>query len=214
MCIRDRIGEITEYVQEEAGYGTNLIWGCGHDTSLGEKISVTLIATGFKTAHVSDEAVVPDEQVRIPLDNSRALTEENGFAVGMEEDAAANTIDFEPDDVRRTIEELNQQSDLSISRSAPPQRREATEKPAHQDEYQHMEQARRSYMRRNLALSLDNPKTINDMENEPAYKRRNVTLDDTKEMKARADLSRFEIGADEDEPLQRSGNSYLHENVD
>jgi len=46
------IGEITDYVQEEAGYGTNLIWGCGHDASLGEKIGVTLIATGFKTAHV------------------------------------------------------------------------------------------------------------------------------------------------------------------
>jgi len=87
-------------------------------------------------------------------------------------------------------------------------------KPVHQDEYQNMEQARRSYMRRNLAQSLDNPKTISDMENEPAYKRRNVSLDDTKEMKARADLSRFEIGADQDEPLQQSANSYLHENVD
>jgi len=208
------IGEITDYVQEEAGYGTNLIWGCGHDTSLGEKIGVTLIATGFKTAHVTDEAIVPEEQVRIPLDNSRALTEENGFSVGLDDDASANTVDFEQDDVRKTIEEFNQQDEVRISRPAAPQRREPVEKPAHQDEYQNMEQARRSYMRRNLALSLDNPKTISDMENVPAYKRRNVSLDDTKEMKARADLSRFEIGADQEEPLQQSANSYLHENVD
>jgi len=80
--------------------------------------------------------------------------------------------------------------------------------------YHKMEQARRTYMRKNLALALDNPKTINDMENEPAYKRRNVVLDDTKELKARADLSRFEISPDGNNPLQQSNNSFLHENVD
>nr|HPK09411.1 cell division protein FtsZ [Saprospiraceae bacterium] len=43
----DEIGEITDYVQEEAGFGTDLIWGHCTDESLGEKISITLIATGF-----------------------------------------------------------------------------------------------------------------------------------------------------------------------
>ena len=44
----DEIFEITEYVQAEAGYGTDLIWGNCIDESLGEKLSVTIIATGFE----------------------------------------------------------------------------------------------------------------------------------------------------------------------
>jgi len=44
----DEIFEITEFVQEEAGHGTDLIWGNCYDESLGEKIAVTVIATGFK----------------------------------------------------------------------------------------------------------------------------------------------------------------------
>ena len=43
------IGEITDYVQEEAGFGTDLIWGNCMDPALGDKISVTVIATGFET---------------------------------------------------------------------------------------------------------------------------------------------------------------------
>jgi len=45
----DEIFEITEFVQEEAGFGTNLIWGNCFDESLGDKISVTIIATGFES---------------------------------------------------------------------------------------------------------------------------------------------------------------------
>ena len=33
----DEIFEITEFVQEEAGFGTDLIWGNCYDESLGEK---------------------------------------------------------------------------------------------------------------------------------------------------------------------------------
>ncbi|MBK8514838.1 MAG: cell division protein FtsZ [Saprospiraceae bacterium] len=44
----DEIGEITEHVQEEAGYGTDLIWGNCKDEAMGEKLMITLIATGFR----------------------------------------------------------------------------------------------------------------------------------------------------------------------
>ena len=47
----DEIFEITEFVQEEAGYGTDLIWGNCFDETLGDKISVTVIATGFEHNH-------------------------------------------------------------------------------------------------------------------------------------------------------------------
>lgn len=43
----DEIDEITEYIQNEAGYTAELILGSGTDESLGKKVSVTVIATGF-----------------------------------------------------------------------------------------------------------------------------------------------------------------------
>ncbi len=45
----DEIGKINEYVQEAAGYNADLIWGNTTDPKLGDKINVTVIATGFKT---------------------------------------------------------------------------------------------------------------------------------------------------------------------
>ncbi len=42
------IGEIIEFLQGKAGSDANIIWGNGYDKTLGEKISVTIIATGFK----------------------------------------------------------------------------------------------------------------------------------------------------------------------
>jgi len=43
----DEIGEINDYIQEEAGYEANIIMGVGEDENLGEAIAVTVVATGF-----------------------------------------------------------------------------------------------------------------------------------------------------------------------
>lgn len=43
----DEIGEINEYIQSEAGNSANIIMGLGEDETLGNAISVTVIATGF-----------------------------------------------------------------------------------------------------------------------------------------------------------------------
>jgi len=206
--------EITEYVQEEAGYGTNLIWGSCIDETLGEQLSVTLIATGFRTSHVIEEKI-EDEKIRIPLDESRALSEENGIAIGYDKGVEENVISFEEDDVRRTIEEMNHSTEYYTPQAAPTQERVSVDDsftPA--AKHHQMEQARRNHMRRNLTMSLDDPKLISNMESEPAYKRRNVRLDDVNDRQARADLSRFEVGTDSDNPLNKSNNSFLHENVD
>ncbi|MEO8150542.1 MAG: cell division protein FtsZ [Bacteroidia bacterium] len=45
----DEIGEITDYIQEQAGLTADIIMGTGTDATLGDKIAVTVIATGFKT---------------------------------------------------------------------------------------------------------------------------------------------------------------------
>ncbi len=43
----DEIGEINDYIQQEAGHNANIIMGVGEDETLGDSISVTIIATGF-----------------------------------------------------------------------------------------------------------------------------------------------------------------------
>ncbi|WP_347838644.1 cell division protein FtsZ [uncultured Draconibacterium sp.] len=43
------IGEIIETLQEKAGQEADIIWGNGYDERLGDKISVTILATGFDT---------------------------------------------------------------------------------------------------------------------------------------------------------------------
>ena len=43
----DEIGEINDYIQTEARTNVDIIMGVGEDESLGEAISVTIIATGF-----------------------------------------------------------------------------------------------------------------------------------------------------------------------
>ena len=50
----DEIGEINDHIQAEAGYGANIIMGVGEDDSLGEAISVTIIATGFDVDQQND----------------------------------------------------------------------------------------------------------------------------------------------------------------
>ncbi|MGZ3899034.1 MAG: cell division protein FtsZ [Bacteroidia bacterium] len=45
----DEFGEITDFIQEAAGGTAELITGYGTDPSLGDNVSVTIIATGFKS---------------------------------------------------------------------------------------------------------------------------------------------------------------------
>lgn len=43
----DEIGDITDFIQDEAGLTADVIWGNNTDESLGNKVAVTVIATGF-----------------------------------------------------------------------------------------------------------------------------------------------------------------------
>lgn len=58
----DEIGIINDHIQSEAGNNTNIIMGIGEDESLGENISVTVIATGFP---VDDERNSGKEREKI-----------------------------------------------------------------------------------------------------------------------------------------------------
>ncbi|MCX6247724.1 MAG: cell division protein FtsZ [Bacteroidetes bacterium] len=47
----DEVSEITDYIQEKTKNSAEVIWGNGIDESLEDKISVTIIATGFDEDH-------------------------------------------------------------------------------------------------------------------------------------------------------------------
>ena len=66
----------------------------------------------------------------------------------------------------------------------------------------------------NLTHKLKSPSGITDLENEPAYIRRKVRLDNLQHS-SESSASRFTLGDDgENNPEIRSNNSFLHDNVD
>ncbi len=58
--LMDEISEITDYIQDQAGQEAEVIWGYGHDESLGDDICATVIATGF-VAKTVDQALPTQE---------------------------------------------------------------------------------------------------------------------------------------------------------
>lgn len=67
----NEIAEITDFIQENAGYGADVIWGTCRDESLGEGISVTVIATGFtgdKADALRDHTTAVPQKTVLPLD--------------------------------------------------------------------------------------------------------------------------------------------------
>ncbi|MWN77852.1 cell division protein FtsZ [Labilibaculum sp. A4] len=55
----DEVGQITDYVQEAVGDSASIIWGTGQDLVLGNKVSVTIIATGFDNGLIPEEKATP-----------------------------------------------------------------------------------------------------------------------------------------------------------
>jgi cell division protein FtsZ len=55
---------------------------------------------------------------------------------------------------------------------------------------------------------------VSDLEREPAYKRKNVKLENTQHS-SESNVSRYTLSAEDDKkPQIRSNNSFLHDNVD
>ena len=52
----DEVMEITDFIQKEAGLTAEIIWGNGNDDSLGNKIAITVVATGFDSAKSKEHA--------------------------------------------------------------------------------------------------------------------------------------------------------------
>ena len=68
----DEVTEITDYIQDEAGQNAEIIWGNGNDPSLGNMISITLVATGFSMDNEPGVFTPAKRKVVIPLRNEIA----------------------------------------------------------------------------------------------------------------------------------------------
>ena len=71
----DEMGEVADYISAKTGStDTNVIWGTGFDESLGEKVKITLIATGFEQSEPTDPKryelkETPEEPKQVSLNN-------------------------------------------------------------------------------------------------------------------------------------------------
>jgi len=82
----DEFGEITDFIQEASGGTAELITGYGTDPSLGDNVSVTIIATGFnskqetgfETPMIKERKIVNlDEKTPEPLSQTIVINEVN-----------------------------------------------------------------------------------------------------------------------------------------
>jgi len=206
----DEIGEITNYVEEEAGYGTDVIWGVCKDDTLGDKVGITIIATGFKEGGARKPAA-SDEKIVVSLDDTMDITGDSAILTGgyNTEGDNANIFDFDTDDVKKTIETIgvtNGNYEPFVDEAEDVKREQRRKE-------MEMDRTRREMLRKNSSVPLDSPKVVSDMESLPAYERRNVILDEVDSAKE-VNKSRYTVSMDDDGPLIQGTNSYLHDNVD
>ena len=65
----DEIGDINDHIQEQAGYGANIIMGVGEDLTLADSVSVTIIATGFNADQQNEITNTEPEKIIHPLED-------------------------------------------------------------------------------------------------------------------------------------------------
>lgn len=100
----DEIGEINDHIQSQAGHSANIIMGVGEDDSLGEAISVTVIATGFNAEQQNE--IVNTETKKI----IHTLEDDQKAAVDLSDKSylsfeAVKDIDCEVEEVRSDVED-------------------------------------------------------------------------------------------------------------
>lgn len=221
----DEIFEITEFVQQEAGEGANLIWGNCFDERLGEKLSVTIIATGFEATRKTPfipgtrTQAAPSERQVVHLDEESPKPKPSLFTItseesGTVEEKAANAIEFDFDNVRETMEKIRgSKSDQNdpfvrtddLGEISPEERRQRLA-----DAQRRREEVRSRPIN---VVKLNSPQTIIELENQPAYLRKGVRLDSLPDAESTG-MSTWTISIEDEPEIRMSGNSFLHDTVD
>jgi cell division protein FtsZ len=194
----DEIGDITDFVQEKAGNSADLIWGNGVDESYGDKISVTIIATGFSTSSIP-EMVINSNQEK----TYHTLVDESLESAPLRTEA------------KKSIE-----NELYGSKNVKQKTFEFEMNAGGFDEFEELYGTNHSKkpMIIDETMPVDFAQTteeaVDELENIPAYRRKNSKFFGFKK-KVDEKFSRFSIVPDENNNVTlRDNNSYLHDNVD
>jgi cell division protein FtsZ len=207
----DEIFEITEYVQEEAGQGTDLIWGNCYDETLGDKLSVTVIATGFNSGKKESNIRTSSESLPVKEELKVQNHTEKTVRVNLDDDddfknKTASKNSFADNRKETYIQQPKIKENKDTYYKEEERRKEEPKKVFNET----LEE--RNSRLKNLNLKLDNPELINEMENQPAYLRKGLKLDEV-EHSSEKKLSNWVL-TDDNEPEIKDSNSYLHDNVD
>jgi cell division protein FtsZ len=216
----DEIGQVTDYIQGCAGDSADLIWGNGIDKSLGEALCVTVIATGFGTNSI------PELYIR-----KRQIQKEELDAIQKNDDDYENqsTSEFEvrdkPQTRKRTNSNIITQREIEFDLTQPYESpRFAEDNHMHDleksieikkaaDRVKNLKRTYEKFRELNLNSQQRNS-SIDDIENQPAYVRRNFDLDKMEPSKEKK-ISKYSLTDDENKTARLSEeNRYIHKNVD
>ncbi|SNT24256.1 cell division protein FtsZ [Ekhidna lutea] len=128
----DELTDITDYIQEYAGDNAEVIFGHGVDSSLGENISVTVIATGFGKVDEDGEYISKEEEAKRfdllsqkEIDESKKKGNTSDFMFELEDDTDKDGVedwDYEfsslKDEIKREVEEEDQRSKRPAKQSS------------------------------------------------------------------------------------------------
>ncbi len=202
----DEIFEITEYVQEEAGNDTNLIWGHCEDDTLNEQICVTVIATGFEQHELAQEVVETAGSAKKSVKTQPMTYPSTGeieFEVTPHENAS--TVIFDEKQEEPSMDEIantyNPQKEPFVE-DMPKAKRSINISNQHQFEPSRLDE-KKMYAHKNIV----------ELENVPAYKRRRVHLDDPVDS-GHEEGPTWTYTQEDDEPEIKRNSPYLHDNVD
>jgi len=218
----DEIGEITDYVSHSAAKNAHIIWGTGQDKNLGDKISVTIIATGFATTSI------PELYIKKPKTDKVKLSEPPDAKASKHLEFTAE--DFIPPDgisendpadrsnVQRTFEfdisGGDQQLEFFVSDAGDKDPEDGEKKSKELAE--RVKKLRKSHeqVKEQLYNKANSNESIDELENEPAYIRKKIKIDESKPSKE-SRISKYSLSEDEDNNSKlREDNAYLHDNVD
>lgn len=231
----DEVMEITDYIQHEAGSGADIIWGNGTDESLGDKISLTLIATGFdsknrqveeteKIVHPLNERITRETPIIVP---NIPVVEEVKL-VNPKSEEKSNEVAQQAENQRTFLFEVSNsqsaESSAPVFVSKPIIKQEKPQQPGFEflktfknsttTEIKQEEIAKdRMQKLQELSQKIKTPEGLSEMEKQPAYKRRNIELQEPTPS-SDTEVSRFSLFKSENGVEIKQNNSFLHDNVD
>ena len=216
------INEINYHLQREAGGNSNIILGVGKDLSLDEDISITIIATGVLGKNVDPATGVEERKVH----HLESSTNNSPNSTNMEEDIEepVKEEDLSTDNIapENTVEFIKKDQDAFESNREQKrhQRNSILNTNITNDDLDNITDSnmkraeeRRKRLQKFHNLNLNNQVVLQDLEDEPAYKRQGLELDDV-EHSSEEPVSRISLDSKEENIELKSNNSFLHDNVD